>query len=121
MKPTTCKKCGQPDLIWAKSKKGNWYLGTDEALAGEYRTIKARFVRAHNCEEWIANAERDLRDFIENQVGAELTADHVTDYPTEPGLDRKMFAALFPELNEQIQIETDKRFAAAIADKGESK
>lgn len=74
MKTTTCKKCGQPDLIWAKSKKGNWYLGEDVSLVGEYRPVKARFIQAHDCEGYAKNDEAEMRAFLRPIVSNEVFA-----------------------------------------------
>lgn len=119
MKTTTCKKCGQPDLIWAKSKKGKWYLGTDEALAGEYRPVKARFVRAHNCEQFAENDEAETRAFLRPIVTNEIFGAYMDEIKQGKA---QLTPELFTAINIEVEEEIDRRIAAAaIADKGETK
>jgi len=47
-KSVTCKKCGQADLVWAKSKAGNFYLAEpDYVQFGERQHKMISF--AHKC------------------------------------------------------------------------
>jgi hypothetical protein len=51
MKYATCKRCGHENLIWAQSKKGNWYLSDPKTIStktyGKYISIPF----AHKCQE----------------------------------------------------------------------
>lgn len=42
MKTVTCKRCGMHTLVWAQSKKGNWYLTY-------WRQANRAFKPAHDC------------------------------------------------------------------------
>lgn len=44
-KMVTCKRCGRNDLMWWKSKKGNFYLTYSGGIELEHKTIYA----AHEC------------------------------------------------------------------------
>ncbi len=48
-KPVVCSKCGQNDLFWRKSVKGNWYLvEPDYVQFGERQNKLIPF--AHKCK-----------------------------------------------------------------------
>jgi hypothetical protein len=58
MKTTTCKRCGRHNLVWAQSKKGNWYLSDPKAVStsyGNYITIPF----AHKCVSEDLGSERN--------------------------------------------------------------
>jgi hypothetical protein len=44
----TCAKCGANDLIWAQSKKGNWYLAVEKRWIGDNGAIRV-YLPAHIC------------------------------------------------------------------------
>lgn len=45
----TCIKCGTSGLTWAKSIKGNWYLGTPHQHTFEDGNAVTTHTAAHNC------------------------------------------------------------------------
>jgi hypothetical protein len=59
MSTATCKRCGRHNLVWAQSKKGNWYLSDPKTISpntyGKYITIPF----AHKCAEENAGSERN--------------------------------------------------------------
>ncbi len=58
MNTTTCKRCGRHNLVWAQSKKGNWYLSDPKAVStsyGNYITIPF----AHKCVSENLGSERN--------------------------------------------------------------
>jgi hypothetical protein len=44
----TCAKCGANDLIWAQSKKGNWYLAVEKKWVGDMGAVRT-YLPAHIC------------------------------------------------------------------------
>jgi hypothetical protein len=59
MKKITCNKCGQEDLVWRQSKKGNWYLSDPQTISTKsaYKNITIPF--AHKCQESSIGYERN--------------------------------------------------------------
>jgi hypothetical protein len=51
MKYSRCDKCFKENLVWAQSKKGNWYLSDPKIVTtkthGKFLTIPF----AHRCDE----------------------------------------------------------------------
>jgi subtilisin-like proprotein convertase family protein len=46
----TCAKCGANDLVWAQSKKGNWYLAVEKKWVGDMGAIRT-YLPAHICND----------------------------------------------------------------------
>jgi hypothetical protein len=59
MATTTCKRCGRHNLVWAQSKKGNWYLSDPKTIStntyGNHITIPF----AHKCASEDLGSERN--------------------------------------------------------------
>ena len=54
-KPVTCKRCGCPNLRWAMSKKGNWYLTPMEGkqIRGENGRVIKVLALGHRCDAYL--------------------------------------------------------------------
>lgn len=48
IKYITCKKCGEPGLVWVLSAKGKWYLSNPGAVSTTYGGNKT-IPFAHRC------------------------------------------------------------------------
>lgn len=46
-KAATCKRCGDPQVAWVKSKKGKWYLAAAYRVDGEEFAAPLVF---HKCK-----------------------------------------------------------------------
>ena len=59
MNNKSCNKCGKEGLVWAKSKKGNWYLSDPKTIStsnyGKY--IEIPF--AHRCTQAALNERNE--------------------------------------------------------------
>jgi hypothetical protein len=78
-KSPTCKRCGISGLTWAKSVKGNWYLGVPYIHTFEDGNQVMTHVVAHNCnptEEQQAKFEAERAEVLvaRAQEQAELDA-----------------------------------------------
>jgi hypothetical protein len=75
----TCQRCGTTGLVWNKSVKGKWYLGTPHVHTFEDGNQVTTHVVAHNCnptEEQQAKFEAERAEVIaaRAQEQAELDA-----------------------------------------------
>jgi hypothetical protein len=49
MSEKQCAKCGQNGLVWAQSKKGNWYLAVPKKWVGDMTGAIRTYLPAHIC------------------------------------------------------------------------
>jgi hypothetical protein len=49
MSEKVCAKCGQSGLLWAQSKKGNWYLAVPKQWIGDMNGTIRTYLPAHIC------------------------------------------------------------------------
>lgn len=74
-KPITCKKCGCPDLKWAQSNAGKWYLTPMEGahIKNENGWVMKTIKIAHRCDLYEEQKAEDARMeavIIEEQASA---------------------------------------------------
>jgi len=74
-KPITCKKCGCPDLKWAQSNAGKWYLTPMEGahIKNEKGWVMKTIKIAHRCDLYEAQKAEDAHMeavIIEDQASA---------------------------------------------------